>query len=139
VLIGGPDDTTEGAEMKSHLQPHVRYVDCIGQSIDELKATLSMVALIIGNDSGSIYIAESFGKATLVLVGPTDEAEHPLQDTTHRIVKAKDRGGALLQSYVSDENTIDLGRARSLMESIAVSEVEEELVSLFAELGVLKR
>lgn len=139
VLIGGPNDMGEGEKMKACLAPHVRHLDCIGQSLDELKATLAKVALIIGNDSGSIYITESFGKATLVLVGPTDEAEHPLNDRTHRIVKAPERGKALLQSYVHGEDAISAEEAQSQMESITTDMVIREAESLFGELQIVKK
>ncbi len=139
VLIGGPNDVREGENMRSCLAQHVRTLDCIGQSLDELKATLAKVSLIIGNDSGSIYIAESFGKSTLVLVGPTDETEHPLNDSTHRIVKAPERGKALLQSYVKGEDAISAEEAQSQMESITTAMVCSEVDSLCDEIHIVRK
>jgi heptosyltransferase II len=139
VLIGGPNDVREGENMRSSLAQHVRTLDCIGQSLDELKATLAKVAFIIGNDSGSIYIAESFGKSTLVLVGPTDETEHPLNDRTHRIVKAPERGKALLQSYVKGEDAISAEEAQSQMESITTAMVCREVDSLCDEIHIVRK
>ena len=131
VIIGGPRDVTEVERMKSAFTNEVRYCDFTSQSLEELKATLSKVALIIGNDSGPIYIAESFGAGTMVLVGPTDEFEHPLQDATHRVVIAREKGNALLRSGVSSEDDIDLDQARSQINAITVSEVCAEIDSLF--------
>jgi ADP-heptose:LPS heptosyltransferase len=125
--------------MISAMRTEVRYHDFVGQSLDELKATVSKVVLIIGNDSGPIYMAESFGAGTLVLVGPTDEAEHPLQDATHRIVMSKNRGKALLQSAVSAEDTIDLKAARSQIEAITVEQVCLEIDDLFNNLKIEER
>lgn len=134
LLIGGPADEMEIKAMESVLEDSVTYCNFGGQSLDELKATLSMVKLIIGNDSGSIYVAESFGAATLVLVGPTDEAEHPLQDERHKVVVAEKREGPLLQSYTSDESEVDHKVARSQMESITVEQVCRATDSLLSSL-----
>lgn len=130
AIIGGPDDTRETSTMKSVLTDGVRHVDFTGQSLDELKATLSKVALIIGNDSGTIYVAEAFGAGTLVLIGPTNEVEHPLQDSTHRVVVAKNRGEAQLLSHVSSEETIDMKVARNQIKAITVTQVCTELDDL---------
>lgn len=134
VIIGGPMDIGEAQKMKEVLHENVRYIDCVGQSLDELKATLSKVSIIIGNDSAPIYIAESFGAATLVIVGPTDESEHPLQDVTHRVVKASNRGEALLRSYLSSEDTIDTTVARIQIESINTDDVCRELDDLISKI-----
>jgi len=136
VIIGGPNDIPESERMLAVLKPDVRYVNTIGCSLDELKAVLSQVALIIGNDSGPIYIAESYGSATLVLVGPTDDAEHPLNDRTHKVVMALERGRALLQSAVSAEDTIDLVAARAQIEAITVDQVTTEIDNLFVILKI---
>lgn len=125
LIIGGPNDAEEAQVMIDALNPSVRYANCIEQTLEELKAVLALPKMIIGNDSGPIYIAEAHGAATLVLVGPTDESEHPLQDKTHKVVIAKDRGAALLQSAVSGEDTIDLDLAKSQIESITVEEVTQ--------------
>ena len=130
AIIGGPNDTDEVKRMIAGLTQDTRYCNFVGQSLDELKATLSKVGLIIGNDSGSIYIAESFGAKTLVLVGPTDEAEHPLQDETHRVVTAREKGNALLQSFLSAEDSIDLSTARAQIEAITVAQVLKEVDDL---------
>ncbi len=136
VIIGGPGDVTEAETMIAALKPETRYLNCVQHSLDELKATLSLVTLIIGNDSGPIYVAESFGAGTIVLVGPTDEAEHPLNDATHRIVMARAEGDALLQSCVSGEDSIDMQKARAQIEAITVAQVCAEIESVFKELKI---
>lgn len=125
VIIGGPNDIEESNRMLSVLDQSVHYYNAVGQSLDELKATLSQVDLIIGNDSGPIYIAESYGARTLVLIGPTDESEHAPQDDYHKIIVAQDRGAPLLLSCVSAEENIDLDTARAQIEAISVDEVIE--------------
>jgi len=127
VIIGGPGDLKESQAMIDALDTDARYCNCVGQSLDELKATLAQVFLVIGNDSAPIYIAESFGASTIVLVGPTDEAEHPLQDETHRVVLSRRKGEALLQSCVSGEDSIDMQQARAQIEAISVEQVCSEV------------
>ncbi len=136
IIIGGPRDLPESETMIAAFETGTPYCNCVGQSLDELKAVLSEVSLIIGNDSGPIYIAESFGAATIVLVGPTDETEHPLQDMTHRVVMSTERGEALLQSGVSAEDTIDIGRARAQIEAITVEEVCAEIDDVFKNMKI---
>jgi heptosyltransferase-2 len=125
AIIGGPRDEKEVAKMISACDENVRYCNCVNQSLDELKAVLSRAVLIIGNDSGPVYVAESFGAATLVLIGPTDETEHPLQDATHQIVMPRDRGKALLQSYISNEDMVNPVQARGQIEAITEDQVLE--------------
>jgi ADP-heptose:LPS heptosyltransferase len=52
VIIGGPRDIEEVARMQSVFDTGVRYCNFADQTLEELKATLSKVVLIIGNDSG---------------------------------------------------------------------------------------
>jgi ADP-heptose:LPS heptosyltransferase len=132
VIIGGPRDIEESERMIQALNKDVRYFNAVGQSLDELKATLSRVSLIVGNDSGPIYVAEAYGAKTLVLVGPTDEAEHPLQDDRHMVIVPKTRGDALLRSYISSEETIDTDVARAQIEAITVEEVIEAVDTFMA-------
>jgi ADP-heptose:LPS heptosyltransferase len=136
VIIGGPRDIEEVARMQSVFDTGVRYCNFADQTLEELKATLSKVVLIIGNDSGPIYIAESFGAGTLVLVGPTDEAEHPLQDETHRIVMPKDRGESLLKSHLTGEDTIDMEHAREQIASITTEQVCAEIDDVFRKMKI---
>jgi heptosyltransferase-2 len=136
VIIGGPRDIPEVERMRSVFDAGVRYCNFADQTLEELKATLSKIVLIIGNDSGPIYIAESFGAGTLVLVGPTDEAEHPLQDETHRIVMAEGRGESLLKSHLTGEDTIDMEHAREQIASITVEQVCAEIDDVFKKMKI---
>jgi heptosyltransferase-2 len=131
AIIGGPRDVDEVARMKASFDNRVRYCDFVSQPLPELKATLSLVTCILGNDSGPIYIAESFGAGTVVLVGPTDEAEHPLQDMTHCIVMAREKGESLLKSHLTGEDTIDLEAARNQIAAITVEQVCETIDEIF--------
>lgn len=129
VIIGGPNDGNERDQMIANLDSEIKYFDAVGQSIDELKATLALCDLIVANDSGPVYIAEAFGASTVVLVGPTDELQHPPQGESHRVILARNRTDPIMASFQNREE-VDANTARSQMESITV----EEVVAAVAEL-----
>lgn len=114
--------------MMQHMDPKTRVVNAVGQSIDELKALLARVSFIIANDSGPVYIAEAFGTATIVLVGPTNEAEHPPHGMRHRVVLPEPRGN--IQMFSMLFLPIDEQKALAQMNAITVARVQKEVDSL---------
>jgi heptosyltransferase-2 len=98
-IVGGPGDTEEFKQMSEALTGTTKIVSCLHHSIDELKAFMSNTDLIVANDSAPIYIAEAFDKATVTVVGPTDESEHPPKGPKHRLVKSKKRGAPVLAAW----------------------------------------
>lgn len=74
------------------LNPQVSYINFYNQSLDEFKATIAGLDLIIGNDSGPMVTADAFDIPQLIFVGPTDEREYHLPPSpTYRILKASDK------------------------------------------------
>lgn len=98
-VVGGPGDTEEYEQMAQALENGTKIISCLHHSIDELKAFLACADIIIANDSAPIYVAEAFGKATVTIVGPTDESEHPPKGAKHRLVKSKKRGTPVLAAW----------------------------------------
>lgn len=98
-IVGGPGDTEEFKQMSEALIGTTKIVSCLHHSIDELKAFISNIDIIVANDSAPIYIAEAFDKATVTIVGPTDESEHPPKGPKHRLVKSKKRGAPVLAAW----------------------------------------
>ena len=75
----------------------------LNQSLDEFKATIVRLHLIIGNDSGPMVTADAFDVANIVLVGPTDSREyHRLPGPLNRVVVAEDR----IMASISLQNVI---------------------------------
>lgn len=68
VLIAGPNDTREAAELKNNLK--CRVIDLSGStSVAELAALLKMCRLFISNDSGPVHIASAVGTPCVVIFG----------------------------------------------------------------------
>ncbi|MDO8510301.1 MAG: glycosyltransferase family 9 protein [bacterium] len=88
IIVGGKNDIKEIQEMVQALKPATPYIVAQDFSIDELKALVSKLSLVIGVDTGIIYIAEAFGVPTIDIVGPVDDADQPPRGEKHAIVKA---------------------------------------------------
>lgn len=75
VLIGGPDDSVTGEIIAEQV---AEVVNACGRfALDETKAFIDSLDLLIGVDTGPVYIAEAFGTPTIDIVGPMDEREQP--------------------------------------------------------------
>lgn len=123
AVIGGPGDRVEtDLFVKSlKLEKPLVYVD---SSLDELKAFISYGALLVANDSGPVYIAEAFDVPTLVVVGPTDENEHPPKGERNRIVSSPNRGKAEMSGHLEG---FDQERALDQINKVTVGMVLEEI------------
>jgi heptosyltransferase I len=132
AVIGGPSDKDAIQLFLSSLKL-TKPLIFVDSSLDELKAFVSRGSLLLANDSGPVYIAEAFKVPTLVVVGPTDENEHPPQGEMNRIVKAPHRGAAELSGHLEG---FDQVKARKQIESVSVSMVTEEVDKLIAAIQV---
>jgi ADP-heptose:LPS heptosyltransferase len=104
--------------------------DARGQSIAELKALLSLAALVIANDSGPLYIAEALGIPTLAIAGIADPAEHLPRGPHHRAVLPRE-SGALVHAATSDPALVDSTLARRRLASISVDDAATALDDLW--------
>lgn len=57
-------------EGKKNIREHFRLTET--ESVEELIASIKDCSVLIGNDSGSIYLANFLGKATFTIYGPTN-------------------------------------------------------------------
>lgn len=75
VLLGGPEDSTIGAEIAASLDADGVMAHDLSGRLDLLAcaALLERATLFVGNDSGLMHIAAAAGAPTLGLFGPTDE------------------------------------------------------------------
>ncbi|MFZ2484928.1 MAG: glycosyltransferase family 9 protein [Minisyncoccia bacterium] len=127
AVIGGPGDKEEVELFKSKLKTG-NLLDASNLSLEELFYFVSKCKLLIANDSGPIYMAEAFRVATLVVVGPTDEFEHPPHGprnavvTPNRAEEVPEMRGHIV-GY-SEE------KAREQIERVTVDEVVEVLKGL---------
>ncbi len=71
LLIGSANETDVSNEVISHMQQ--RPIDLTGKtSLDEITALLSLVDLVVTNDTGPAHVAAALGRPTLVIFGPTN-------------------------------------------------------------------
>ncbi len=88
VLLGADKDIDRTKIILNNLNDSTQVINSIGRfSIEELKACVSMLSMVIGADTGPQYIAEALSIPTIDIVGPVDEREQPPIGDIHRIVK----------------------------------------------------
>ncbi len=71
VLIGSANEVDVSNEVTSHMQQHP--IVLTGKtSLDQITALLSLVDLVVTNDTGPAHVAAALGRPTLVIFGPTN-------------------------------------------------------------------
>lgn len=87
ILLGGGDDKKHIDEIARRFLGEKRIINTYDLlSIDELKALISRLDVLIGPDTGLMYVAEAFGVATIDIVGPVDENEQPPVGERHKVI-----------------------------------------------------
>lgn len=75
VVLGGADDKSCDAVAEQALRANSESKALQGKtSLAESVAVIAKAALVIGNDTGLIQVAEALGLPTLVIEGPTEES-----------------------------------------------------------------
>jgi len=121
VLIGSKYDKEETDKVLNALKPDIMVYNALEQfTVDELKAFIGRIALLIAVDTGPIYIAEALGVPTVDIVGPVDEREQPPVGKIHRIVKLENRIPAV---HIMNARFYDPIEARRQIEEIEASSV----------------
>jgi ADP-heptose:LPS heptosyltransferase len=105
----------------------------VTETLEELKALVSLATVVIANDSGVIQIAEAFDTPSITIAGATDWREHHVDRPLHRVIRTE--GGVAMRSFVSDHEAADEARLRAQMASITVKQVTAALDELIATLG----
>lgn len=130
VLLGGPNDPA-GKTCAALIDPSVPVVNLSGfLTIEELKAVIAKLDLLVAADTGPIYIAEAFGVPTVDIVGPVDEREQPPQGERHVVVVPP--GPRTPQLQVLNARATDRAEARRQAESITVPMVTAAVDALIA-------
>ncbi|MEK7177180.1 MAG: glycosyltransferase family 9 protein [Patescibacteria group bacterium] len=127
AVIGGPGDKEEVELFKSKLKTK-DLLDAASFSLEELIYFISTCKLLVANDSGPVYMAEAFKVPTLVVVGPTDEFEHPPHGPLNMVVTPdRDKEAPEMRGHIvgySEE------KAREQIEQVTVEEVLAALKTL---------
>jgi len=135
AVIGGPGDHKEVGMFKSKLKAE-NLIDASIMSLEEMIYFISTCKLMIANDSGPVYMAEAFNVPTLVVVGPTDEIEHPPHGplnavvTPDRNIEAPEMRGHIV-GY-SEEHALEQ------IERVTVDNVLTTLKGLLIQIGLIR-
>lgn len=121
AVIGGPEDTGEISMLQSRCED---IIDASDLSLEELKFFISKCRLLIANDSGPVYIAEAFKVPTLVVVGPTDEMEHPPHGPLNIVVTPPRSVAPVMRGHLVG---YDKEHARAQIEQVQVRDVVNSL------------
>jgi ADP-heptose:LPS heptosyltransferase len=126
VLIGSEHDRPEVESMiKGMRHQPINAINCF--SIDEMKAFVSKMSLLIGSDTGLIYVAEAFRVPTIDIVGPMNEYEQPPRGKFHKTIVASRRKPAL---GLIDNRIEDMSEFKRQIDDITVGMVEKEVDEL---------
>ena len=86
MVFGGKNDITESNELMRAIEDKSKMTDSTCTSIDDLKARISKLDLLISVNTGPLYIAESFDIATVDILGPVNPWVQPPQGKIHKMV-----------------------------------------------------
>jgi heptosyltransferase III len=74
---------------KDDFTPFHNFPCFIGAPLDEIKKSMSMASLFVGNDSGPAHMAAAFGLPVLVMFGPSDDVVWRPWQTAYELLKAE--------------------------------------------------
>lgn len=132
LVFGSKHDYFETGQMKSLMKR--AYIDATEKfDVDELKAFISKLSLVIAPDTGAIYIAEAFGVPTVDIVGPVNDNEQPPKFGFHKVAKASRQSAAL---NLMNNRIVDSVEAKRQIDDTTVSMVEKIIDGLLNELDL---
>lgn len=141
LLIGSGAEAEVSAAVRSRMmnQPVILTGET---NLDELVATLSLVDLLVTNDTGPAHIASALGRATLVIFGPTNPlTTRPFSPSAEIVREPPDCAPCMLRDCPIDHRcmtaiTVDeiFDRVRSLL-SDKLQSVERQTQQHFSQGG----
>jgi ADP-heptose:LPS heptosyltransferase len=124
AIAGGPGDKKLAKHFSGALVG-IPVFDGTGQSIEELKALISLAHVVVSNDSGIAYIAEAFSVPAVIIVGISDVNEHPKGSPLAKVV-APTVQTIVVHSLISNVDTVNTDSARRMLDAIPVARVVKE-------------
>lgn len=128
VVAGGPGDKKLAKHFTGALNNSsagIPVFDGTSQTIEELKALISLAHVVVSNDSGIAYIAEAFNVPAVIIVGISDVNEHPKGSPLARVV-APAVQTVVVRSLVSNVDEVNMESARRMLDAIPVQRVVKE-------------
>lgn len=127
-VFGGPKDM-EIVE-KVIVPNDQRIVHVETETVDLLKATVSRLDLMVGTDTGPIYVAEAYGIPTVDIVGPVDENVQPPRGMCHAIVLP--RGEREAQMFILNSRSFDPVEVKRQLDATEIEDVVAAIDGLMA-------
>jgi heptosyltransferase-2 len=129
VLIGSPNEVDVSNAVTSRMQQ--RPIVLTGKtSVDQVTALLSLVDLVVTNDTGPAHIAAALGRPTLVIFGPTNPlTTRPFAPQAEILRHPPDCAPCMLRDCPIDHRC---------MTAITVDEVFEQSQALLKRAGFAK-
>lgn len=119
VLIGSSGDKKAAQSVIAYLPRDVSVVDSCGVfSLDEAKAFIASLNLLLSVDTGPVYVAEAFGVPTIDITGPFDEREQPPIGELHLVVTPQEPRQP--QLFVMNAREYNLQEVKRQLDSITV-------------------
>lgn len=116
VIVGGPGERGQIAELLSWSVHEPRVIDLVGQtSIARLMAIIARASLLVANDSAALHMGVGFDRPLVALFGPTRIDRVGPYRRTHGVIQHTQPHDRF------DHKNPSLGRA--MMERITVEEV----------------
>lgn len=134
IIIGGPKDGELVSRTLELISPGAKVLGTTTFSIEELKALISKLSLLVAVDTGPVYIAEAFGIPTIDIVGPMDEREQPPISAINKVVVPQ--GRAKPELHIMNARSYDEARAIEQVLSISASQVIDVLDNLLEKIIV---
>lgn len=131
VIIGGRDNINETKAMLGALRHADAVLDTTAAlTLEELKALVDRLDMMISVDTGPVFFAEAQGIPTIDIAGNIDENEQaPNDGKMHLVVVPKDRKGPVVMTM--NAHVIDFDEALRQINAISaemVIEVAETLI-----------
>ncbi|MHC1726422.1 MAG: lipopolysaccharide heptosyltransferase II [Syntrophobacteraceae bacterium] len=86
LLVGGPGEAAIGTEIAGQMRTNP--LNLVGKtSVRQMMALLSMMRIVVTNDSGPMHVAAAFDRPIVALFGPTDHTTTAPAFSRHIIVR----------------------------------------------------
>lgn len=127
LLVGGPAETSIGAEIEAAMK--TRPKNLVGRTtVREMMALLSLMELVVTNDSGPMHVAAAFDRPIVALFGSTDHTTTSPFCSKFKIVRKQTDCAPCLERTCPREH-------HRCMAEIGVEDVLEAAASLLGTTG----
>ena len=129
ILLGAKKDNVITSRVLKGLKSDINIKNFVGGlTVEELKATINRLNMLIGVDTGPQFIAEALNIPTIDIVGPVSENEQPPNGKFHHTVSVERKEAAI---HIMNTREVDEVEARRQVDDITEEIVFESFVILY--------